>query len=214
MSTPPIIRVTGEAELDVPPDFMSLAALVICNRMDYEEGLRYLTDTVGKVKTAVENQDLAVRICARELRVESKYEYVNGRRDFSGFEASQRMLFRFPVNYATLSSVMTAIVNVAASPELQLSYEIKDEQAHRAEALKRAFADARQKAEAVAEAAGGSLSSLKVIDSSFNYIELERREPQLLADPPAVRSALAIPEIDPQELRIKAHVNVEWMLEE
>jgi len=110
-------------------------------------------------------------------------------------------------------SVLDAVIGAGANRIANLSFELKDMESARLEALRIAVQRARAEAEVVAEAAGQKLGSPQSISSSSQW----QPQPMYRRDVMAVEVGMAAPPPTPVEagnLTIQASVSINYLLED
>ena len=160
------IEVTGRGSVAARPDLIRLHLTVTRRAPCCEDAVADAQEDARRLTQALCGAGIETRnVHAHGLRVAARYENEQtpaGRyvRTFAGYEAVRRLTAEFPAESGLLGAVLTAAAADAAAPELHIEYALSDPQAARDEALARAAADGRRRAEILAAATGARLGAL------------------------------------------------------
>jgi uncharacterized protein YggE len=123
-----------------------------------------------------------------------------------GYRASNTLRIRVD-DVAQVGAVIDAGIGAGANQLEDLSFELQDDTPQRAEALRAAVANARQKAEALAEAAAVRLGRVQKIEAGGveTFAPVQHR---------ALASFEAATPIQPGQVRVRATVTMTWRIEE
>lgn len=174
------LRVTGKGRLQVPPDVTRIYVTLEKTWPTYDETLRRSSEDTEQIRNLVQSFGFqAEDLKTMEYRVDTEYEGYeeNGayRRRFVGYRCVHRMKVEFPSDGERLGKLLNALAANPAEPEFSIGYAVKDTEAARDRLLGLAVADAKRKAEILAEAAGVSLREIRALDYSWSSEELEIR---------------------------------------
>lgn len=173
------IRVTGKGQIRVHPDMTRIMITLKDRYKDYSEALRHSAEDTESLRDILnglgfERSDLKTL----HFDVETKYEYVDEKRYkrcFDGYEYKHIMKVDFDSDNKLLGRVLYALANSAVSPEFQIRYFVKDQEAAKSIMLANAVADAREKATALSQSAGVVLKDIQTIDYSWGEVRFESR---------------------------------------
>lgn len=125
-----------------------------------------------------------------------------------GFRASNTIHVRLG-NLRLMGQVIDAAVEAGANQLEDLRFHLRDDQPHRQETLRRAAADARLKAEAIASALGVEIVGVRQVEEVGVEVVRPGVQYRELA---AAQGAVAATPIQPGEIRVEAAVNVTYVL--
>jgi uncharacterized protein YggE len=125
-----------------------------------------------------------------------------------GYRASNTMRVRLD-NLRVMGQVIDEAVQAGANQLQDLSFQIKDDQPYRREAIRLAAADARLKAEAIASALGVQILGVRQVEEAG--VEITRPQVQY-RELAAAQGAVAATPVQAGEVRIEAAVNVTYLL--
>ncbi len=204
------INVSGEGEASGAPDLalvdlgVSAEAKTVAKARD--DAAEAMNDALDAVKDAgVADEDIQTR----QFRIEPEYEYPDGERVLTGFRVTNIA----QVKVRDLDSVGDLIDDVAdAAGDLvqvqNLSFTIDDPETLRAEAREEAMADARAKAESLADLAGVKLGDPISIDESVGPGPIS-----FLESVPMARDEAAATPIEVGELEVSVTVDVLYAID-
>jgi uncharacterized protein YggE len=199
----PVVVTTGEARIRRAPDRAFVVVAVESQaktpQLAQQQNAKAMTAVLERLKTAGVPAE-AIRTRAYELRPE--FDYVDGRQVLRGYMARNAVEVRVdPLE--RLGEILDVAVGSGATSISEVRFDLKDREAVEREALRRAVADARARADVAAAAAGRTIEGIV------------RIEDQQVADRPpmpmmAMRSQAAETEVPiaPGEIEITATVRV------
>lgn len=173
------IRVTGNGRIKVHPDMTRIVITLNDRCREYSDVLRRSAEDTESLRDILsglgfDRSDLK----ALRFDVEAKYEYADERRYkryFDGYEYEHTMKVEFESDNKLLGQVLYALANNAVSPEFQIGYFVKDQEAAKNAMLANAVADAREKAMILSQSAGVVLKDIQTIDYSWEEVRFESR---------------------------------------
>ena len=166
--TKPTITVQGQAKMSAAPDIAVLNFGVQTGRQKSAQGaMEILSNKMNAVMEAVTGLGIEEKdITTQNLWLNPSYDYYDGRRVETGYEANQNL----SVKVRDLSKLTTALDTVVSEGVNQVggvSFTIDDPDALREEGRVEAIADAQQKAKKLAVALGKSLGKFKGYGEGF-----------------------------------------------
>ncbi len=214
------IKVTGKGNLKVKPDMTRVTMTLEGVYPEYEETLQKsaqdtecLKEVLGKLGFAKSDlKTLSFNVDTKQENYRDKHNEWKQR--FVGYEFHHIMKLEFDSDNALLGKVLFALANAPVRPEFRLSYTVKDKEKAKNELLGKAVADAKEKAEVLAQAAGVTLNSLINIDYSWNELDIEVRPMNRAVF--AARCATSAKEesydmdIEPDDIDISDTVTIVW----
>ncbi|MCR5809501.1 MAG: SIMPL domain-containing protein [Clostridiales bacterium] len=154
------ITVKGTGRLKAAPDRIEIALTIRTKNKVYAEAVEDSSKLLSSLREAL----LPAGFTEDDLKstgffVRSEYEGVrdrNGeyRQVFSGYVCEHMLMLRFPFDTDRLSETLTAITRCLAEPELNISFTVAEKERLAGDVLKRAVADAKERAAVIAEASG------------------------------------------------------------
>ena len=173
------IRVTGKGQIKVHPDMTRIVITLKDRYKEYSEALRHSAEDTESLRDILNDLGFE-RSALKTLRfdVEAKYEYKDEKRYkryFDGYEYEHTMKVEFESDNKLLGRVLYALANSPVSPEFQIGYFVKDQEAAKNTMLANAVADAREKATVLTQSAGVILKNIQTIDYSWGEVRFESR---------------------------------------
>ena len=200
------ITVSGSGEVVARPDVARISLSVQTGpQATAASALEILATRFGSIVKAVENTGVEENdIKTTDLSVHPRYDYSDGRQELRGFEASETV----EVTIRDLDSIVRVLAvatgeGVNQAGGLQLSVDDPDEL--QLEAQEQAIADARQKAEQLADALGVRLGRVKSFSSSGGDY---RAQPYALETAALGEADLVAPPVPIGEQNITSNVSV------
>ena len=140
-----------------------------------------MAENINKVIEAVKALGIAEEdLKTTDLSVQPEYNFNRGERELAGYAAQQTLEVKAR-EPERIGEIVAAATREGANQTGGVRYETADEEALQLEAQQQAIADAKQKAEALAEALGVRLGGVKKFESSGGegpvplYLEADTR---------------------------------------
>ena len=212
------ICVTGKGMIRLKPDTMRITVTLEGKDPDYARTLERSAEDAGKIRDALlpvgfEREDLKTL----NFRVETEYEGYQEegvyRQRIVGYLYRHELKIEFPSDNERLGRVLATLANAALTPDLRISFTVKDIEAAKNALLGAAVADARKKATTLVEAEGVRLGRIRHLRYSMHDSEFAVH-PVMYAG--MARKACAdsmAPEIEPEEITAEDTVTVVWEIE-
>ncbi|HEY7530479.1 MAG TPA: SIMPL domain-containing protein [Gemmatimonadota bacterium] len=208
---PNTITVAGEGSVRRAPELARVRVGVTTEartaRAASEENARRMAAVVAALRSAGVPEE---RIQTVQLTVEPAYDYEQpqGRQVLRGFTA-RNVVEAATTDLEGLGALLDAAIQAGGNTIEGVTFDLEDPAAAQAEALGRAVADARRKAEALAAAAGVELGPVHEIAA----VQAGPPQPWLSARVAAMDlQAAAPPPVNPGELTITANAQVVWRI--
>jgi uncharacterized protein YggE len=204
------IHVTGTGEASGAPDLAILDLGVSAEAKTVERARDTAAEAMNDVLDALKDDGVADEdVQTRQFRIEPEYEFPDGRRVLIGFRVTNVV----QVKVRDLDRVGEVIDDVADAAgdvgQVQnLRFSIEDPDTLKAEARKEAVADARAKAESLAELSGVKLGEPLSVNESVGV-----PPPYLLETTFMGGGAAEVTPIEPGELEVSVTVDVLYAIE-
>ena len=155
------ILVTGRGEVHRVPDRVRLTLDVGATDANYAEAVSRAERAADAVCAAL--APLGVPLKGASLHTEPVFEPQGRRR--TGYRAARRLKAELSADPARLAAIAETLGRSGAEPSFSAEYFLSDERAARREAAALAVGEARERAEAIAAAAGVRLGRILRIES-------------------------------------------------
>ena len=202
---PAVIVTTGEAISKVTPDRAWITVTAESRARSPREAQSLnataMTNVMQQLKTAGLPPD-AIRTTSVDLQPE--FDYADGKQKLRGYVARNSVEIRVDT-LTELGGILDLVVGAGATSLGGIRFDLKDRAAAEREALRRAIADARGRAEAAASAAGVGIDRIVRIE---DHRVSEIPPPRPLVMMRAEMAQQADTPISPGELQIRATVTV------
>lgn len=212
------LRVTGRGMIRLKPDTVRITMTLEGVERDHAETLRRSAADTETLRNAIGTIGFAREdLKTRNFNVQTEYEGYQEkgvyRQRLVGYRFRHELLIEFPWDNERLGTVLGAITETALTPEIRITYTVKDREAAKNALIGMAVADAKAKAEALVMAAGVKLKGIRHISYAIDENEFAVH-PVLYAG--AARKMCAdnaAPEIVPEEITAEDTVTVVWAIE-
>lgn len=213
-----IIRITGKGEIKVHPDTTRITVTLSGLYKDYGSTLSRSSEDTERLRELVtrfgfRGSDLKTLSFDVQTQNESYRDHDTYKTRFIGYRYTHRMKIEFDSDNERLGRILYALAGCPLRPEFTISYTVKDTEAVKNTLLGKAAADARAKAEALAEAAGVRLKDIQSIDYSWGKVLFEETPiNNLMAEKCMADEELAL-NIEPDDIEVSDTVTVVWEIE-
>jgi hypothetical protein len=203
------IRVRGSAKISGSPDWVTISFDIESREYDYAECMEQLarqTESLHEelLTVGLEKESLKTT----QFNIHTNFEWINKRNVCKGYLASHNLRVEFPFNKEYLNEVLKVLGRTQSQASFRISFEIKDPEPLRQQAIAEAVKNCRVKAKVLAEAAGVNLGELLQIDYSWSEVRFESRM-ELSSEMVLCESAPAF-DITPEDVDISDSVTVIW----
>jgi len=202
----PVIVTSGEGIVKLAPDRGWVSISAESRAKGPREAQRANADAMaavlGKLKGAGLPAD-AIRTSGYDLQPE--FDYANGKQTLRGYVARNTIEVRVD-EIGRVGEVLDLAVGSGATNVSGIRFDLKDRAAADREALRRAVADARTRAEAAASGANLRLDRVLRIEEQRAMVEPPR--PMMMMRQSAGAMEAAQPPISPGELEVRAMVTM------
>ncbi len=203
------IRVRGSAKVSGSPDWVTISFDVVSREYDYAECMEQLARQTESLREELLTVGLEKEsLKTTQFNINTNFEWINKRNVFKGYIASHNLRVEFPFNKEYLNEVLKVLGRTQSQASFRISFEIKDPEPLRQQAIAEAVKNCRAKAKVLAEAAGVNLGELLQIDYSWSEVRFESRM-ELSSEMVLCESAPAF-DITPEDVDISDSVTVIW----
>lgn len=207
-----ILTVSGTGELDVVPDRARLTLGVMAERKTAKEAQAAMAEDLDRVVKAFKSQGIEEKdMRTMGLHLEPVYDYrPEGPPRLNGYRASSNIAITTS-KLDAVGDLLDLAVQSGANTVQGVEFVLKDQEKAKEEALDKALADARKKADQVASKTGVKIKETKsvtVLDSSP-----EQPYPIYLRSAKAMDTAASPTPILPGQMKFAVQVEVQYFLE-
>jgi uncharacterized protein len=202
----PVIVTTGEAVVKVAPDRGWVSIAAESRARSPREAQRANADAMAAVLAKVKGAGLpadAIRTSSYDLQPE--FDYNNGKQTLRGYVARNTVEVRVD-DIGRVGEILDLAVGSGATNVSGVRFDLKDRAAAEREALRKAVADARTRAEAAASGANLKVDRVLRIEEQRGSVEPPR--PMMMMRQSAGAMESAQPPISPGELEVRATVTL------
>jgi uncharacterized protein YggE len=201
------IAMSGQGEIRAVPDMVTLSAGVTVQAATAAAALAADNNRMQAVMTALKKQGVADKnIQTSQFSVSPQYANTDGQAPrLTGYQVTNEVSVRLD-DVSKLGATLDALVTAGANQMNGINFSIADTAALMAQARQQAVADALNKAQTYAKAAGVTLGAIQSISESDNG----GPRPLYAAAPMAM--ARAVP-VAMGEERVTATVSIVWQIQ-
>jgi uncharacterized protein YggE len=214
-SMPRTVTVSGEGVLHVQPDKATVRFGVVTRHADPEQARRLNAEAAREAMNAVRRlgiEERKLQLQALSLQPVREYNQATNQWEDKGYEAAREVVVELE-DLEKLPEVIAQVVQKGANRLNGLSYDVKDRQAVRNEALRQAVLAARDKAQLMATTLGATLGPIWQIAEQGISMPPPILRMAEAAVPKAMASASAEPEAYAAgEIEVTATVQLVFVL--
>jgi len=202
----PVIVTTGEGVVKVAPDRGWVSIAVESRARSAREAQRANADAMAAVLAKVKSAGLpadAIRTSGYDLQPE--FDYANGKQTLRGYVARNTIEVRVD-DIGRVGEILELAVGSGATNVSGIRFDLKDRGAADRDALRRAVADARTRAEAAAS--GANLRVDRVLRIEEQRVVVDPPRPMMMMRQSAGAMDPGQPPISPGELEVRAMVTM------
>lgn len=211
------IRVTGIAQAALRPDVTVVTMTLQGTEPEYSKALSRASREAETLRDVLERLSFQrEELKTLSFHVNAEYEgYEEAgvwKQRFTGYRFDHMLKVSFDSENERLGEVLTALANAEVSPMLQLSYTVKNPETAKKALLSQAVADAREKAQLLAEASGTKLKALQSVDHTAAAPSFEVCPTHMLDTAMSAKGRIEM-NLEPDEITITDHVICVWEME-
>ena len=206
--TTPTISVSGQGEVSVTPDMAHIAIGVTHEAKAAQEAMDRLAADLTAITERLENAGVAdkdMQTSGLRLDIVQNYSSTTNTPRITGYMARSQIAIVVR-NLQDLGPILDTVVADGANQISNLQFDVVDRKPHLTRARQAAVADAQQKAETIALAAGTSLGSIQAIREGGSV-----SPPMPMMDMRASIESADMP-ISEGEITIRAQVEMTYIL--
>jgi len=206
----PVVVAQGEGLVRAAPDraFVTVAAEARARspKDAQQQNAQAMTAVRGKLKDAKVPDD-SIRTLSVDLQPE--FDYTEGRQRLRGYVARNAIEIRLD-DVDRVGEIADLVITAGATSIRNIHFDLKDRDAAERQALRRAAADGRARAEAAAAGAGRQVGEVVRIQEEGTF-RPEPPRPMMMAE---MRADMAAPQtpVSPGQLEIRARVTITMAL--
>ena len=162
-SADPSITVRGNGETQVSADTAVVSLGVSARDRDVLMAQQKVNEAIAAIRKALTDQGISEEdINTDYLNIYAMYDYTDSQEQISAYNASSTLAIRV-TDLDSTGALIDAAFQAGANTLNGISFSASDTEEARAQALKMAVADARAKAEILAEASGLTITGIEEI---------------------------------------------------
>ena len=172
------LRITGKGNVRARPDTTRITMTLTGMLPEYGDALKKSSEDTELLRELLKGFGFRkTDLKTLSFDIDTEYESYKDRGAYKerlvGYSWRHQMKVEFDSDNIRLGKILAALAGSRAKPEFRISYTVKDPEAVKNELLEKAVADARKKAEVLADAACLTLGSIQTVDYSWGKVDLE-----------------------------------------
>jgi uncharacterized protein len=206
------IRVRGSAEVSATPDWVVIYFDIESRQYSYTECMNQLNQKTEHLRTELQKVGFEKEnLKTTQFNINTNFEWIKDKHVFRGYKAKHDLKVEFTFDKEYLNKVLNVLGRTESKASFSISFQVKDPEPFRQQALAEAVKNCRQKAEVLAEAAGVKLCELQHIDYSWAELRFEHRMDVCQSE---YRMAEAAPayDVEPEDVDISDSVTAIWAI--
>jgi hypothetical protein len=207
------ITVIGQGEAQGQPDQAHATVGVEISAPTVEEATNQNAAVIEQIMTALDEMGIAaedIQTSNYSLWAEQRYDEREGTQDITGYHVSNQVNVTIR-NINNVGDVLAAVTNAGANSIYGVSFSVADTAVLEAEAREAAIADARARAQSLADLAGVELGDIQMITEnigpSYPMPILGRGGADMVVD------EASAPGISPGQLKFSTQIQVTFALQ-
>ncbi|MBO4879363.1 MAG: SIMPL domain-containing protein [Clostridia bacterium] len=175
------INVRGVGTAKTKPDQVVLSLELNAKDLEYQKAVSLADEQIGELTAALAEAGFEKdALKTAYFNVNTSYEGYQDekgiyRQRFDGYVVNHSLRLYFDFSPEELSKTLSAIAGCNAKPQLNISFTVKDPAGIKAQILRDAARNAREKAELLTEASGVRLGRLIGIDYNWGEVNVTSR---------------------------------------
>lgn len=169
------IITTGIGEESYKPDQIILTLTFVFKDTLYDEvlenGTKSVLDFVNNILYKYGFSENDIKTKSFIIKEEQKYNEETRSYDFDGYSYNQTVILKFDYELEKLTNMMKDISKLSNPPYYKMEFSLKDEEKAKKELISKAYNDAKEKANIIAEASGKVLKDC--IKVSFKPLDID-----------------------------------------
>ena len=170
------IRVKGSAEVSAVPDLVVITFDLASKNYDYGkclENLSFKTESLREELASIGLERDSLKTARFNIDTDFRWDRQRDRHIFQGYEAYHVMRVEFPFEKDYLNKVLHVLSRAESEASFRISFQVKDPEPLKQQAIAGAVKNSREKALVLAEAAVVSLGDIIQIDYSWSEVRFE-----------------------------------------
>lgn len=168
------ITVRGSAKVSAPPDWVVISFDVISQNYEHGKCMEKLSKQTESLQKELASVGLEkVSLKTTQFSIDTHFDWVKDTRVFKGYKASHEVRVEFPFEKDYLSKVLGVLSCTQSKASYRISFQVKDPEPFRQQAIAGAVKNAKDKAQVLAEAAGVALGEIRQIEYSWSEIHFK-----------------------------------------
>ncbi|WP_156288689.1 SIMPL domain-containing protein [Oceanobacillus salinisoli] len=199
------ITVTGTASISAQPDIASIRLAVITEDSSLQQAQQENANRMNQVIHAIVGQGIPrEKIQTSWFAIQARYDYVEGRQVFRGYEVLNEITVRIP-NIEQTGVIIDTAVNAGVNRVTHIQFTIENRDVYEQQALQLAVRNATEKARAIA----GALQVM-INEEPLKVTEEIEEQPQTYQVLATAQDQVTTP-IEPGQVVIKARVTAVFL---
>ena len=215
------ITVKGIGRATAKPDTVVLSMSLDSSALEYDKAMEIASDKIDDITRVLMNAGFGKgAVKTTNFTVRTDYDRVkdssgNYHQEFRGYIVTHNLKVEIDFDVKRLSQALSAIAGCLSHPQLSVAFVVKDTAAVNEEMLRRAAANAREKAGILCDASGVTLGKLLSIEYNWDELNICSNTRYNLAE-----DCLAVPmmargiDIEPDDIEVSDTAAFVWEIDQ
>lgn len=198
----------GSARVSGAPDWVVISFNLASHNYEYAKSMDKLaiqTDSLRQELASVGLDQESLK--TSQFNIGTDFDWINNSHIFKGYKATHDLRIEFPFEKNYLNEVLRVLSRTQSRASFKISFEIKDPEPLRQQAIAGAVKNSREKAQVLAQASGVTLGEIMEIDYSWSEIHF-----QPIVNYSCLEAAPPTYDITPDDVEISDSVTVIWSI--
>lgn len=206
------ITVKGVGTISTKPDYITISLRIVSRDKDYSRSVDSANERIIMLQNAITSAGFVKEdLKTLSFRVDTFPEN-DGKKQRVCYMCGYRLKLSFDLDTKRLAQTLNAISDSGADAEFNIEFTVKNPEKVNESLLCAAAENARQKAEVLCAAAGVKLGELSSVSYDWGEVNVVSAS-AYSADCVMLRSAAAVPEFEPDDIKSTDTATFVWEIE-
>jgi len=207
------IRVQGKGAVSQAPDRVQIHFTISETQEGFADAVEGCNTRIDAVRHAVSSAGLpASELKTTSFNIREAHEYRSGTNIHVGFEAIHGTVIEIPLDKPLIGRLLTDVIRGKARPQVNLNFSVSDPEGLRQRVLADAVANAKRRAETIAQAGSLKLGSIENIEYGYSEIRISSEPCDLALELASEPEPNVAPDFDPHDVDAVDTVTITWAI--
>lgn len=204
------IQVQGRGTVTQAPDRIRILLTLDSASGDFATAIEMCNSEVAAVRSAAQDAGIdPAELKTTHFHVAEQKEYISGRHQFVGFEATHQLGVVLPIDKDLIGRFLSSVIRSNSKPQIRLGFEVADAEGLKQKVIASAVENAKRRAETIAEAAGTPLGTILKIEYGHVEVRISSGSCDMEVNSAEPGADIA-PDLDPDDVSAEDSVTITW----